>query len=228
MSEELLCSLRVALHSASSSASSSMKFDCCLLPTCFLVPPLHARAKWPTIPHLLHLLPNAGQWCWRGLGWLLRNQKHSGVGGAEVWFSRVDLFMKFTCSRWVLRTVLINWFAKVVFSKLFAISTTSRNLSLVCAASRCLWPLPISFTLRVSDVKPAINWSCINSSAKFSYSHCKAWFRIRVSQEPIDSSLFCIRRRNLSFTGDPDACAIIFSQGINNQVRFRQIFGWKP
>ena len=62
--------LRVSLHSASSSASSSTKFDCCLLPTCFLVPPLHARAKWPTIPHLLHLLPNAGHWCWRGLGWL--------------------------------------------------------------------------------------------------------------------------------------------------------------
>ena len=53
-----------ALHSAtnaSSSASSSTKFDCCLLPACFLVPPLHARAKLPTIPHLLHLLPNAGQ-----------------------------------------------------------------------------------------------------------------------------------------------------------------------
>ena len=139
--------LRVALHSATntSSASSSTKFDRCLLPACFLVPLLHTRAKWPTIPHLLHLLPNAEQWCWWGLRWLLRHQKHSGVGGAEVWFSHVDLFGKFTCCCWVLWAVLINWLAKVVASKLLAISITSRDLTLVCAASWCLWPLPISF-----------------------------------------------------------------------------------
>ena len=58
----------------------------------------------------------------------------------------------------------------------------------MAATSRCLWPLPVSFTRKVSDVKPAINWSHINSSVTFSYSHCEAWFRIRVSQEPIDSS----------------------------------------
>ena len=209
--------LRVALHSstlhsASSSASSSTKFDCCLLPTCFLVPPLHARAKWPTIPHLLHLLPNAGHWCWRGLGWLPRHQKHSGVGGAEVWFSRVDLFVTFTCSYWVLQAVLINWFAKAVAWKLFAISTTSRNLTLVCAAPRYLWPLPISFTRRVSDVKPAINWvshklvSEIFIFALWSLISYTGFLRT-------DRFVFILQqaKKLLSFTGDPDACAIIFS-----------------
>ena len=55
------------------------------------------------------------------LGWLPRRQKHSSVGGAGVWFSGVDLFVKFTCSCWVPRSVFINWFAKVVASKLLAI-----------------------------------------------------------------------------------------------------------
>ena len=83
----------VALHSATNSslsASSSTKFDCWLLPACFLVPPLLARSKWSTIPHFLHFLPNARQWRWRGLGWLPWHQNRSSVGGAEVWFSRGD------------------------------------------------------------------------------------------------------------------------------------------
>ena len=79
----------VALHSATNSslsASSSTQFDCWLPPVCFLVPPLLAGVKWPMIPHFLHFLPNAGGMMW----WLPWHQNHSGVGGAEVWFSRVD------------------------------------------------------------------------------------------------------------------------------------------
>lgn len=152
------------------------------------------------IPHFLDFLPNAGQW--RGLGWLPWHQNHSGVGGAEVWFSPVDYFVRVTCSFWVLRVVFNNWCTKIVASKLLAISTSSHSLTLVCAASRCLWPLLISFTRRISDVKPAINWSRINSSAKFSYSYCEAWFHVRVSQEAIDSSSFCSGRRNFCLPPD--------------------------
>ena len=141
-----------------------------------------------------------------------RHQKHSGVGGAEVWFSRVDLFVTFTCSQWVLQAVLINWFAEVVASKLFAISTTSRNLTLVCAASRYLWPLPISFTRKVSDVKPAINWvshklvSEIFIFALWSLISYTGFLRT-------DRFVFILQqaKKLLSFTGDLDACAIIFS-----------------
>ena len=141
-----------------------------------------------------------------------RHQKHSGVSGAEVWFSRVDLFVTFTCSFWVLQAVLINWFAEVFASKLFAISTTSRNLTLVCAAPRYLWPLPISFTRRVSDVKPAINWvshklvSEIFIFALWSLISYTGFLRT-------DRFVFILQqaKKLLSFTGDPDACAIIFS-----------------
>lgn len=63
-------------------------------------------------------------------------------------------------------------------STLIASLTKRRAMMLtrtgMAAASRCLLPLPVSFTRKVSDVKPAINWSHINSSAKFSYSHCEA------------------------------------------------------
>ena len=63
-------------------------------------------------------------------------------------------------------------------STLIASLTKRRAMMLtrtgMAAASRSLLPLPVSFTRKVSDVKPAINWSHINSSAKFSYSHCEA------------------------------------------------------
>ena len=96
----------------------------------------------------------------------------------------------------VFLAVFMSWFANTVASNVLATSTTSRSVTFVCGVFLCLCPFPISFTRRASDVKPAINWSLISSSAKSSYSHCTAWLRTRVSQEAIDSFSFCRRRRN--------------------------------
>ena len=64
-----------------------------------------------------------------------------------------------------------------------------------CAVSRCLWPFPISFTRRGSDVNPAINWSLISSTAKFSYMHWAVWLRIFVSQDARWNSLHFAARK---------------------------------
>ena len=190
---------------ASSPLSSSTKFDCCCRP-CRLAPPLQTRAKWPEIPHFPHLLPNAGQCCWRGCWWLPPHQKHCDNCCTGFRFCRgfanADLLVKFTCSCCVFLAVFMSWFANTVASNVLATSTTSRSVTFVWAVFLCLCPFPISFTRRVSDVKPAINWSLISSSAKSSYSHCAAWLRTRVSQEAIDSFSFCSKRRN--FCRSPD------------------------
>ena len=99
----------------SSIGSSLTKFDCCcrLHPVC--VPPLHARAKWPMIPHLLHHFPSAGQCRWRGLGWSPRHQKQAAVKVSGLRLSGVVFFVKFICSCWMPRAFFIlNWFANVV------------------------------------------------------------------------------------------------------------------
>ena len=181
---------------ASSVGSSLTKFDCSCRLRPVRVPPLHARAKWPMIPHLLHRFPNAGQCCWPGLGQSPRHQKQAAVKVSELRFSGVVFFVKFTCSYWMPQAFFINWFANAVASWLLATSTTSRRVTFDCALSRRLCPFPISFTRRGSEVNPAINWSLINLSAKFSYSHWAAWLRILVSQDAMDSSSFSSKERN--------------------------------
>ena len=78
----------------------------------------------------------------------------------------------------------------------------------MAAASRCLWPLPVSFTRKVSDVKPAIKLDFVNAFPK---------------SQSIRLHFASGEEACVFHPGHPNACAIIFCQGINNQVRFRQI-----
>ena len=130
---------------ASWSLSSSTKFDCCCRPGRRLGPPLQTRAKWPVIPHLAHLLPKAGQCLWRGCWWLPPHQKHCETCCSGLGFTDVDLLVKFTCcvftcSCCVSRAVFMSWFATIVASNVLANSTTSLNVTFVCAVSLCLCP----------------------------------------------------------------------------------------
>ena len=192
--------------------------NCCCRLRPVLVPPLHVWAKWPVIPHLLHRFPNAGECCWRVLGWSPRHQTQGAVKASELRFLGFVFSVKFTCSCWMPRAFFINWFTNVVASWLLATSTTSRRVAFACGVSRCLWPFPISFMRKGSAVNPAINWSLINSSAKFPYSHWAAWLRILVSQDAMDSSSFCSKERN--FCLFPDASSVILFPSVDNHVWF--------
>ena len=112
----------------------------------------------------------------------------------------------------------ISWFANVVASNVLATSTTWRSLTFSWVVL-CLCPFPISFTRRASDVRPAINWSLMSSSAKSWYSHSAAWFRIFVSNVAIDSFSSCSRRR--SFCRSPETPGTVF---VHRSSRRRQRF----
>ena len=150
-----------------------------------------------------------------------RHQTQAAVKALELRFSGFVFFVKFTCSCWVIQAFFINWFTNVVASWLLATLTTSCRVAFACGVSWCPWPFPISFKRKDSVVNPAINWSLINSSAKFQYSHWAAWLRILVAQDAMDSSSFCNYERN--FCLFPDASAIILFQSVDNHVCFALI-----
>ena len=104
----------------------------------------------------------------------------------------------------------------VVASKHFAVLTTSFKVTLVCDTSRCLCPLPISLKRSVSDTKPAMNWSLMRSSAKFSYSHCLPWLLTRFPRSDGLASVLNEAEKFLLFARNPDTSAIKFFQHSHN------------
>ena len=75
-----------------------------------------------------------------------------------------------------------------------------------------LWPLPISLTRSVSDAKPAMNWSLMSSSAKFSCSHCLCALVADSCFPQRNRLAFLLNEAEkfLSFTRNPDTSAIKF------------------
>ena len=178
---------------------------------------------------LLHRFPNAGQCCWRGLGWSPQHQKQAAVKVSELQFSGVVFFVKFTCSCWMPRAFFINWFANVVASWLLATSTPSHRVTFACGVSRCM---PVTLSNQFYAQRFRCDWSLIHSSARF-HTHTGQLDCESLSPKTQWIPLLPQGKEFLPFPRDPDAnavilnciCRLLWLQGItmlnNNWTMFR-------